>query len=129
MEDKEQRAFPQLLRYDDPTIGGGLTKRELFAAMAMQGLLANREWTDCPINRTPDMKSAEVVIVEMATDAADALIAELNRTEPIPDGCVPAVPYAKAVIAAGVCAENPAGNDPSKTPAQQIAAELDKELK
>ena len=58
---------------------GGLTKRELFAAMAMQGLLANREWADCSIHRTPDMKPAEVVIIEIATEAADFLIAELAK--------------------------------------------------
>lgn len=57
----------------------GLTKRELFAAMAMQGLLANREWADCSIHRTPDMKPAEVVIIEIATEAADFLIAELAK--------------------------------------------------
>lgn len=47
----------------------GLTKRELFAAMAMQGLLARHGSDDY----MPD------VIARYATDYADALLAELAK--------------------------------------------------
>ena len=46
----------------------GLTKREYFAAMAMQGLLANTNY-----NSTDD-----AVLAMTCTDAADALIKALN---------------------------------------------------
>lgn len=47
----------------------GLTKREYFAAIALQGLLANTNFADGPHN------------AELAVAAADALIAELNREQ------------------------------------------------
>lgn len=54
---------------DAPSSGGGngLPKREYFAAMAMQGLCADRSMT-----------SSES-IVALAVGCADALIAELNK--------------------------------------------------
>ncbi len=68
-------AFPQ------PGYGGtnaeiGLTKREFFASIAMQGLLSNitkitGEWKD---QLTP------AFIAEKAVKSADALIAELKKT-------------------------------------------------
>src|ERR1035437_6133224 len=45
----------------------GLTKREFFAGLAMQGLLANTNPGDIPS------------IAKMAVEAADALILELNK--------------------------------------------------
>jgi hypothetical protein len=49
----------------------GLTKREYFAAKAMQGIIANKDGLDIKIER----------IVESAVDIADALIEELNKTK------------------------------------------------
>ena len=49
----------------------GLTKREYFAAMALQGIIANKDGLDIKIER----------IVESAVDIADALIEELNKTK------------------------------------------------
>ena len=49
----------------------GLTKREYFAAMAMQGIITNKDGLDIKIER----------IVESAVDTADALIEELNKTK------------------------------------------------
>ena len=49
----------------------GLTKREYFAAMALQGIIANKDGLDIKIER----------IVESAVDTADALIEELNKTK------------------------------------------------
>ena len=48
----------------------GLTKREYFAAMALQGIISNKDGLDIKIER----------IVESAVDTADALIEELNKT-------------------------------------------------
>ena len=47
----------------------GLTKREYFAAMAMKGIITNKDGLDIKIER----------IVESAVDTADALIEELNK--------------------------------------------------
>jgi hypothetical protein len=49
----------------------GLTTRELFAAMAMQGFCANASMTD----NTPGE------IARYSTGQADALIAELNKSK------------------------------------------------
>lgn len=49
---------------------GGLTKRELFAAMAMQGLLANA-----------GTEAFALSLGKFSADYADALIAELARGE------------------------------------------------
>lgn len=51
-------------------VGRGLTKREYFAAMAMQGLIANSK-------TTPELGRVE--IVRHAVAHADALIEELNK--------------------------------------------------
>ena len=49
----------------------GLTKREYFASMALQGIISNKDGLDIKIER----------IVESAVDTADALIEELNKTK------------------------------------------------
>jgi hypothetical protein len=54
----------------------GLTKREHFAAMAMQGFLANPQMA---LGATVEDK--RMSINEAAVFTADALIAELNKTE------------------------------------------------
>lgn len=70
MKNADLPAIPQN-RSDLPT---GLTKREHFAAMAMQGLLSsasdsNGEWTNCGV----DNVASEAVMF------ADALLAELEK--------------------------------------------------
>lgn len=52
---------------------GGLTKRELFAAMAMQGLLAAQAGKQCEDCLTEDHLAA------IAAHQADALLAELAK--------------------------------------------------
>lgn len=54
-----------------PTEIIGLTKREYFAAMAMQGLCANPEWVDI----------SEQTIAQCALVQADALIKQLNQAQ------------------------------------------------
>ena len=57
---------------------GGLTKREYFAAMAMQGLTTNPEFLKTTNHITEEgyLKS----LCESAVNSADALITELNKT-------------------------------------------------
>lgn len=54
----------------------GLTKREILAAMAMQGMLANQ----CVFD--DGTSSALRGVAQWSVDAAEALIAELNKTNP-----------------------------------------------
>lgn len=56
---------------------GGLTARELFAAMAMQGYAANPSDEATPANKDPRVWHA--VIAYWSVQAADALIAELAK--------------------------------------------------
>lgn len=49
--------------------GTGLTKREVFAMHAMQGLCANTKFYDCPAE----------TLAEYSIQQADALIAALNE--------------------------------------------------
>jgi hypothetical protein len=66
---KNESAFPIIA--EDYIIDGGLTKREYFAAMALQGIIANKDGLDIKIER----------IVESAVDTADSLIEELSKTK------------------------------------------------
>ena len=60
-----------VIEYNNNYISTGLTKRENFAAMALQGALANKFAHE----RTIEM------ITESAVKLADALIKELNKTK------------------------------------------------
>lgn len=53
--------------------GVGLTKREYFAVMAMQGMLAN--------HKNGYDKKAAITYAEDSVYVADALISELNKTK------------------------------------------------
>lgn len=53
---------------------GGLTKREYFSAMAMQGMCANNEYSGKHSN-------ASKQIAHKSVEIADALIEQLNKTE------------------------------------------------
>ena len=68
MSDKNAQspAYPQNELYYS-----GLTKRELFSAMAMQGMLANY------FQAAPDLDDLST----MATGIADAMLAKLDKTE------------------------------------------------
>jgi hypothetical protein len=63
-------AFP-LISDEGYIINAGLTKREYFAVMALQGIITNKDGLDIKIE----------YIVESAVDAADALIEELSKTK------------------------------------------------
>lgn len=62
-------AFP-----DQHLIGQGLTKREFFAAMALQGLLSDREYAI-------RMQYSYKAFAYRAVKLADELIKELNNNE------------------------------------------------
>jgi nitrogenase subunit NifH len=59
------------IEYNNNYISNGLTKREYFSAMVLQGIIANKDGLDIKIER----------IVESAVDTADALIEELSKTK------------------------------------------------
>lgn len=59
--------------YDHGQFNPGLSKREILAAMAMQGMLSSG-FAD------PFHPSSQTVFVKEAVDYADALIAQLNTT-------------------------------------------------
>jgi hypothetical protein len=63
---KNESAFPIIA--EDYIIDGGLTKREYFAGLAMQGLLGVIDDGDTPS-----------VVAKSAVMTADALIDELNK--------------------------------------------------
>lgn len=62
-EKVDNAVFPIII---EETCGQGLTKRELFAAMAMQGYVS-------------DPNSSPIKAAEFAVKCADALINELNK--------------------------------------------------
>lgn len=70
-------AFPRL---DQDYKENGLTIRQYFAAMAMQGLLSNSDATDVigNIHESKKMRPEEIVVL-ISVQHADALIAELNK--------------------------------------------------
>jgi hypothetical protein len=80
MENKNLPAFPTLTwdqlesgQIVQETESEGLSKREVFAMAAMQGLLAGR-WS-CPDN----VDCSPETIAPLAVKHADALIAELSK--------------------------------------------------
>lgn len=70
METKPNESI-NIVEYNNNYISTGLTKREYFAAMVIQGIISNKDGLDIKIER----------IVESAVDIADALIEELNKTK------------------------------------------------
>lgn len=77
----DDRAFPQFVGYSTDTGDirlipmSGLSKRELFAAMAMQSIAVN--WDDKGM--FPELARRSVIM-------ADALIDELSKTKETEDG-------------------------------------------
>lgn len=59
----------------------GITKRELFAAMAMHGMLANSYQQDF-LNQTPLSLASKSQIADLAVDQAEALIEALSKDKP-----------------------------------------------
>lgn len=89
MDNKDKPAFPVTVKYDESgkAIGYqngsetgqeiGLSKRELIAAMCLQGLISN------PVYNNPDNPKALPTVPNFAiaaTKYADALLAELSKS-------------------------------------------------
>ena len=68
MKNSEETAFPLIFENQDFHLG--LTKREYFAAMAMQGLIAN-----APINNLSNYKEG----VSLAIEWSDELLKQLEE--------------------------------------------------
>lgn len=80
MNIRNESAFPNtepLTKFNEPgeiNLVGGLTKREYFAGLAMQGLLANSEDASIDGDRcTPE------IIARTSVEMADELIKQLNQ--------------------------------------------------
>ena len=78
MTNENDAAFGATVRYQDGIDAQlpGLTKREYFAAVAMQGLLA----VDELVIYTPPATVHREIVACNAVSYADELIAELNKT-------------------------------------------------
>ena len=75
-ENLSQRAFPQSIAIGSAMVyGNGLTKREYFAGLAMQGICAS------PFQPEASGASAMQQDAANAVKMADALLAELERTK------------------------------------------------
>ena len=57
----------------------GLTKREYFAGLAMQGLIGNETALDFIFKKTDDIHSQMELTAKMAVVTADALLEELGK--------------------------------------------------
>lgn len=72
MENSQKPAFANMPSHTDPqhTIGeyGGLTKREYFAAMAMQGICSNVDWAKTIEDDWDDYKERVVAASLELTD-------------------------------------------------------------
>lgn len=75
MTDGNSRAHPFSPDYYSDS---GLTKREYFAAMAMQGMLANS--IDKQQGKQPSWDLSHIDMAEECVVMADALIESLNKT-------------------------------------------------
>ena len=76
MENSKQSAFPIPC---EQAIGTGLTKREYFAGLAMQGILSNEGWGE-RLNQEGDSdNSLRTQIAKGAVRMADELLKELNN--------------------------------------------------
>lgn len=74
-------AFPQLVNFNNEgMLMDGLTIREHFAACALQGVLANPSMMETlAVMGLPTGENSAKLASNYAVEAADALIAELNK--------------------------------------------------
>lgn len=86
----KESIFPKIIKeYFAPecspseTQVGGLTKRELFAAMAMQGILSAGPTYLEAVQQMADKrnKGANVILSELAVDFANELLKELSKED------------------------------------------------
>lgn len=70
-------SLPKDVEYVDTTVYDGLTKREYFAGLAMQGLLANNVVTQQHVS------SHRHLIAQHSVAQADELLKQLDSTNPL----------------------------------------------
>jgi hypothetical protein len=82
MEGPNPGKVPVMPIYEGDLVSVGLTKREYFAAIALQGLLANGEFSSSMDSDDEEFNSKAVTwYAKRAVRCADLLIAELNRMQ------------------------------------------------
>ena len=80
MENKNEPAYTIPYENLGNTVGQGLTKQELFAAMAMQGMLSNSAYLNGVSQvAIEDNESGSEMIAKAAISIADALLKELEK--------------------------------------------------
>lgn len=87
MENKDLPAFPEVFTnpktdeyhrvYSDVKSRLGLTKREYFAGLAMNGIIANQSSLSILLDKSTERP--EIIIARAATLYADALLNQLNN--------------------------------------------------
>lgn len=75
MNNRDQPAFPN---HPNPAADRGLSKREYFAGLAMQGILSSK--TALYTNNGGSTEKSAKAKAEVAVALADALLAELERS-------------------------------------------------
>ena len=73
--EKIHYTFPQSTEDLTKILGNGLTKREYFAAMAMQGLLAS---PNKPVSANHEWGSETFVVAKLAVEMSDELLKQLE---------------------------------------------------
>ena len=80
MKNSEKSAFPiSGIAFSDKY--EGLTKREHFAGLAMQGLVSNHDWAKTMV-ATDDWDDFVKRATSGAVELADAILAELEKPKP-----------------------------------------------
>jgi len=79
MTDKKLKELGEDSAFPAEGIAWGLTKREYFAAMAMQGMLSGDHQSDAIADQVDSIDEFYNKIAELSTEYADALIKELNK--------------------------------------------------
>lgn len=78
----EEPAFPYAVREDTEAWSGGMVKREHFAALAMQGLIASvPTFHIIDDSENPDAKFIAAKVASFAVKQADALLEALAKEE------------------------------------------------
>lgn len=79
MENGKQPITP--VKYNESDSFNGLTKREYFAGLAMQGILAKEAFAERIFNEDEGNHSKRTIIAKSSVIMADELLAELEKSK------------------------------------------------
>jgi hypothetical protein len=78
-EEIKYKTKPEDASYPTSMQQFGLTKREYFAAMAMQGILSKEAWAERIVSEQESPDALRVQLADASVAMADALITSLNK--------------------------------------------------